>query len=244
MQHMTSSWLIPTMVFASAIILCCLLPLQASSLQRAWQTLRSIFTPRPVRPVQLEEPSQAQEPTPASQEASQETAATPEQALTPVVASQPKTEQQRSQEEQPAVVVTAADMPAAAEAASTQECAAAAEESESRAGVAVLEREEPAEATSRLEAQVVKEISKVSQGMESVFQVQHEGVSRQAIRKICHTGHQGWPCARKEWQTLLAQIGINAGLYMHACTGCPCSSCIHLRHSFQSSWPCVLMASA
>ena len=69
------------------------------------------------------------------------------------------TEQELQQQQQPGV--TAAAEPALAETAQDLEIAAAAQPVQVTAGAAVLEREEPQEATTRLEAQVVKEISKV-----------------------------------------------------------------------------------
>ena len=129
--------------------------MQGFDLQKAWKTLRSIFTPRPVRPVLFEEPPQDRDPP-------QDSAATSEQAPTAAEA-EPEalielfTPEATAPEQALQEPVAAAAVEARPEASSVQE----ADEAQSRPGVAVMERE-PETTSIRLEAQVVKDISKVT----------------------------------------------------------------------------------
>ena len=131
--------------------------LQGFNLQSAWQALRSILTPRPARPVQLEEPPAPQEePREEAQEELQGPPAIKEQIPTTSVT----TEQELQQQQQQPGVTAAAEL-ALAETAQDSEVAVAAQPIQVTAGAALMEREVPEEATTRLEAQIVKEISKV-----------------------------------------------------------------------------------
>ena len=148
--------------------------LQGFNLQSAWQALRSIFTPRPARPVQLEgPPAPPEEPREEPQEELQGPPAIKEQIPTTSVT----TEQELQQQQQPPGVTAAAE-PALAETAHDSEVAAAVQPIEVTAGAAVMEREVPEEATTRLEAQVVKEISKVRERRWSCL---HQYPGQQAV---------------------------------------------------------------
>ena len=147
--------------------------LQDFNLQSAWQALRSIFTPRPARPIQLEgPPAPTEEPREEPQEELQGPPAIKEQIPTTSVT----TQQELQQQQQPGV--TAAAEPALAETAHDSEIAAAVQPIEVTAGAAVMEREVREEATTRLEAQVVKEISKVRERRWSCL---HQYSGQQAV---------------------------------------------------------------